>query len=467
MYNTRQYIKTAALTFCIAVFGFSCKKSFLEVTPKGKVIATKTSEYDLLLNNTDLININADAQIPMGDEVAAVDPSFSAEAYRPQRLFRWEADVYQPADDAPETVIPLRGLFAYNMIINEVLNSTEGTDLQKKNVQAEALAGRAWTYFLLINYYGKPYNAATAATDPGFPIITAADITQSSFSRATVQEVYDLMVKDLITAIPNLSSDGTWSRIRMSKCAAQALLAKIYIFMGRYSDALPLLNSAIALLPSSTIATDFYDYNAAFPGFPTIVNDQENVYAKNIFNTYTGASTTLQLTPTAGALYGSTDLRRSKWYVATSFPNGLTLLRRSGNYSNSYGIRVPDMYLLRAECKARANDLSGAVSDLETLRKKRMPVADAAVPAAAAAQKATLVQYIMEERIREFAVQGFRWFDMRRLTTDPLYAGVTYQHLQYGADGTVKTTFSLKPERLTLRIPPKILLQNPNLADNP
>ena len=78
------------------------------------------------------------------------------------------------------------------------------TAMAVKGSTPEAMAGRAWTYFLLINYYGKPYSAATAATDPGFPIIQVADVTTTTFTRASVQEVYDFIIKDLTTAIPNL-----------------------------------------------------------------------------------------------------------------------------------------------------------------------------------------------------------------------------------------------------------------------
>ncbi len=53
-----------------------------------------------------------------------------------------------------------------------------------------------------------------------------------------------------------------------------------------------------------------------------------------------------------------------------------------------------------AECKARLNDLEGAGEDLLTLRKNRMPEADAAIPSATAADQAALVSFIIEERIR-------------------------------------------------------------------
>lgn len=461
------YIKTTALTVLLLTTVCSCKKSFLEIEPKGKLIASKTTDYDLLLNNLDLVNMGTDGQVLMGDELVGVDPYFTGAGARVQRLFRWDDDVYEQGEDATETLVPMKNMYTYNKIINEVLDSKDGTDAQKKSLQAEALAGRAWTNFLLINYYGKPYKESSAATDPGFPIIKEANINGTDYTRASVKEVYDLIVSDLTTAIPNLTSISVTHRLRMSRGAAQGLLAKVYIYMGRFDEALPLLNSSLASLPASTAITGLYDQVAANPGFPTAQNDQENAFSKTIFNVYTANSNVVMLTPQAAALYGSTDLRLSRWYVKTTLTNGTVLLRRNGSFSTYFGVRVPDLYLLRAEVKARLNDLTGAKADVEALRVKRMPAVNATVPTDIASQKLSLLQFIMEERIREFAVQGYRWFDMRRISVDPLLTLPSTVHQVYSADGAVTSTFTLRAERLTFRIPKKILSENPNMQDNP
>jgi hypothetical protein len=119
--------------------------------------------------------------------------------------------------------------------------------------------------FFLINYYGKPYSAS-AGTDAGFPIIMEADVTETSFKRASVQEVYDFIIQDLVTAMPDLPLQTT-HRIRMSKAAAEAILGKVYVFMGKFDKALPELNAAFADLARSTIPVRLYDYNNTFaPG---------------------------------------------------------------------------------------------------------------------------------------------------------------------------------------------------------
>lgn len=464
--------------FIITVFG-ACKKGFLEVEPKGKLIARKVSDYDLLLNNLQLLNMGTNGQIPMGDELAAVEPYFSSSALRTQRLFRWEDVIYQPNEDAVEMTIPMTNLYLYNKIINEVPDVKEGTDQQKASIKAEARAGRAWTYFLLINYYGKPYHNTSSATDPGYPIITKGDVTDTKFTRASVKEVYDFILDDLTGSIPDLPAQTT-SRMRMSKAAAQGVLGKVYVFMGRYTEALVQLNSALQNASQGTISVKLYDYNVTFgpagaflpittrsASFPTVPNNQEILFGKQASSSWQYSSNELVLSPATAALYGENDVRLRLYnksaYNGAVYPQGL--LRRGAASTTQIGVMLGDLYLLRAECKARLGDLDGAKADLEFFRSNRMPVADAAVPGGVAGQQLPLIQFVLDERIREYAVQGYRWFDMRRLSVDPLFEKTTYQHTLYKADGSMQT-FTLKPERMVLRFPQKIMEQNPDMQNN-
>ena len=274
-------------------------------------------------------------------------------------------------------------------------------------------------------------------------------------------------------------------RLRMSKAAAEAFLGKVYVFMGKYNEALQQLNAAFADLSSSSIPVALYDYNVAFasggsflpiglfgPTYPAVMNNTENLYTKQFIDTWAFTNSEIVINPQTVALYGSNDLRL-KFYSAkpygsaTAYPNGM--LRRVGPAAAQFGMILPDMYLLRAECKARLNDLSGAEADVEALRVKPMPAAIAMVPSAIASDQTALIKFILEERIREFAVQGFRWFDMRRLSVDPQYSSVigTTHTLYSNTTGAVLSVFTLKPERLVMRFPEKVINQNPGMQNNP
>lgn len=459
-----------------------CKKSFLEITPKGKLLLQSVNDYEKALFSLDLVNMNTDAQIVMGDDVAAVDPYFNGTTFRTQGLFKWDDVVYLPNDNPVEMQVPMQNIYLFNKVINEVMQSTDGTEESKRSIQAQARTARAWTYFMLINFFGKPYNAATAASDPGFPIIEKADVTENKFTRASVQEVYDFILKDLTTALPDLPAQLS-HRMRLCKTSGEGILGKVLLFMGKPNEALPHLNNSFAALANSTVAAGLYDYNIRLgvggsflpigifgPTYPSTIQNEENLLAKQSINNWAFTNSELVLSPEAASLYKASDLRliffTNAAYSSGNYPNGLK--RRRGPISAQFGFTIPDLYLLRAETKARLNDLEGARTDLENLRKKRMPVADAPIPDAIATVKNDLIRYILEERIREFALNGYRWFDMRRLSVDPEFSNtIRNTHKLYNDQGTVTATYTLKPERLTMRFAQKIIDANPGLENNP
>ncbi|MDD7886924.1 RagB/SusD family nutrient uptake outer membrane protein [Flavivirga sp. 57AJ16] len=466
------------LIFCFSIFVLnSCSDDFLEIVPKGRLIAENTEDYDKIFFNTNFVNLrSANVQVLMGDEVAAVNPYFESASDFVQRAFKWEDVLYDADELSNELLMPMEQLYLYNKIINEVPESKGGTEQQKLELQAEALAGRAWTYFLLINYYGLPYNEATSATDLGFPIITEADLVRTDFPRATVKEIYDLIVKDLTTAIPNLPVE-TGFRIRMCRDAAKITLGKVYLYMHKDAEALPLLNESLANVKSGSLGIDvgLYDYNTGYSSPPVTTENFENIYSKQISNPWVNRANEIVITPETAALYNNNDKRIEFQYAPNTYAGDpyLTpgiLKRTIGSFQNTQiGVRTPDLYLLNAEAKCRLNDLPGAVAVLEDFRSYRMPPADAIVPAPIAGNQTALLEFIFEERIREFAVFGERWFDLRRLTVDPLIPvnveSVT--HTVYdNSDGSVTNTFQLTKNRLVIRFPETIIVANPDLENN-
>ncbi|UPK67887.1 RagB/SusD family nutrient uptake outer membrane protein [Chitinophaga filiformis] len=476
----------------IMVSFIACKDSFLDVVPLGSQVAVTTDDYNKLMNDPQYYaqTFAGGWQEPalMEDDVAAEEAYLLQGSPQMLRLFQWQDVVYQQQDQTPWAIsLWLEQLYTLNKIIGEVMNASGGTDAQKRIIRAEAIATRAWTYFQFINFYGKPYVQSTAGTDPGFPIIEQADVNAQTFTRASVQAVYDFIIKDLTAAIAELPVKPS-IRTRMSRPAAEGLLGKVYVFMGRYNDALSMFNAAFADLADSD--AHLYDYNqtlaadGAFLPMDIIIgpsqgpgnnmNDlTEAVVSKVFYNgPYSGnqlGNNGLVLAPWAAALYGTSDLRLLL-YTDTNpdqSPNAGGRLRKYGVTYARMGLQLPDMYLLSAECKARLNDLAGAVADVETLRKHRMPAADAVVPSAIAADQTALIRFIFEERIREFATEGYRWFDMRRQSVDPIFAGQVFTHTQYNADGSVSTFTLNQPRRLVLQLPPSFITSNPGMPNNP
>lgn len=483
-------MKRSILYITALILFTACKKSWLELVPQGYQVASTTADYDKLMNDPAyyIYAWSGGWQEPMymGDEVAAEGTFFLNRSAYAERLFQWADSIYLTSDvSAPAITLHNMQMYPINMIINGVLGSEGGSSLQKNAIRAEALATRAWSNFNMVNYYCKPYQASTANSDPGFPIIDKADVNVTTFRRGTLQQSYDFIISDLTEALQSIPVKPSIAT-RMSKPAVEGLLGKVYLFMGKPAEALPYLRSALSQVAANGSPV-LYDYNTTFaPGGSFLpidimngpkspgqdATDVKEAVVSKIWNCgpYPQYSSMgLVLHPQAAALYGTSDLRL-KFYTnrnPDNTPNAGGRLRKYGVQYTRFGLQLSELYLLSAECKARTGDLTGAVADLQTLRSHRMPAADAIVPEAVASNQAALVKFTIEERTREFAMEGYRWFDMRRLSVDPLFAGISFRHTLYNANGsTTEYTLPL-PNRLVLKLPRNIMDANPDMANNP
>lgn len=478
-----KYILLSVLSIS-ALLQTACKKEFLEIEPKGYLIAKNTKDYEQILNAVYLSSLFT-ASGYMGDEVAAQKNYLNATERRLQRLFRYDDRIYQP-DELPDEVTGadsyIQRQYLFNKVINEVMNSEGGSEEQKKKILAEAKVGRAVCHLMFLADFSLPYNAATAATDLGVPLLTEADVTRRSFARATVQEVYDFMIKDLTEALPDLGALS--HRRKFSKLAAQFYLTRIYLYMADFEKAELHANAAFQELANSEIEVALYDYNEVLApggdwgadmdfGFgpsnqPLSANNTQLIYNIEISTFNPTAINTFVFTPRTAGLYESDDQRlklysNQELFGSAIFPLGM---RRYPGFFSNIGPTLSDLYLMRAEIRARRSDLQGAKDDVEFLRAHRMP-ANVAVPPAIAADQQALVRFILDERIREFALGGMRWLDMRRLSVDPIYSNtVIYKHDVYDEEGKVVESFTLRPERFALKFGERMLSESEGLEEN-
>jgi len=481
-----KYLLIPAMTVLV-LSQTSCKKDFLEIQPKGYTIAKTTSDYEQLLNAT-YLSTSFSASSYLADDIAAQEMYLDGALLRAQRLFMFSDSVYLP-DELPteitdqESYVPR--LYVYNKVINEVMGSQNGTEEQKLALQAEAKVGRAVCLLSFLNDFSKPYNAATAETDLGVPIITKAEVTQTQFVRATIKEGYDFMIKDLTDALPYLGE--VVNRRKFSKAAAEFYLGRIYLYMADFARARTHIDGAFAALAGSAIPLDLYDYNVVldpnsadtwYPDAifllankPLAANDKQIIYNITSRTFFFNSANTFVTSPQTAALYDPSDKRlnlysNTELFGDFQFPHGMR--RYSAGFTQDIGPSLPDLYLMRAELKARTNDLGGAKADVEFLRVNRMPANIAVVPANIATDQTALVKFILDERIREFATSGLRWLDQRRLSVDPLYSNtVRYTHEVYDADGNVVATYTLRPERFALKFGQRMLNENKGLVENP
>lgn len=106
---------------------------------------------------------------------------------------------------------------------------------------------RALCYFLLVNEFAQPYSN-NPTQHPGLPLKLNSNSEDLPKSRSTVAEVYNRVVEDLKDAITYMTLPAGMSpkqNIYATKEAAQALLARVYLYMENYDGAYDMADAVI------------------------------------------------------------------------------------------------------------------------------------------------------------------------------------------------------------------------------
>ncbi|HYC29862.1 MAG TPA: RagB/SusD family nutrient uptake outer membrane protein, partial [Chitinophagaceae bacterium] len=324
---------------------------------------------------------------------------------------------------------------------------------------------RADAFLMLANTYAKPYNAATASTDLGVPMVLTQTISQS-LNRPSLQRVYDQILSDLTEAIPFLPATQLYNTLP-SKASAYGVLARCYLYMKDYANAAKYADEALALRSTlndlGTITT------ISSTTYPIRRSDPEILLSK-IATGGTSAFTpyALRLSDELLTLLGTQD-QRYTLFTTTPANISSTYTAAGGRFfykdraigeARNIGPSVPEMMLIKAENFARNNDATNALLWVNNLRKKRFKPADYTPLTAATATDA--LRIVIEERRREFFCRMLRWWDMRRLKNESQFAR-TYTRTWGGV------TYTLEPnsDRYVFQIPPYQLQLSPEIEQNP
>lgn len=143
---------------------------------------------------------------------------------------------------------------------NEVITLTEAEESQSEEHDAiigQSLALRALSYFYLAQFYQHTY--ITSQDMPCVPLMLTAS-EDSIQGRATVEQVYEQIVEDLRSAIDLLDGWQRESKNQIDKQVAQGILARVYLVMHKWEDAIKMARAAREGYPLMT-ALEAYYYN--------------------------------------------------------------------------------------------------------------------------------------------------------------------------------------------------------------
>lgn len=137
-------------------------------------------------------------------------------------------------------------------------------------------------------------------------------------------------------------------------------------------------------------------------------------------------------------LYPCIDYETQQWLKPW---HGYGYMRFNCNYSGSIlGMTTAEMYLIKAECEARAGNSAAAAEELKTLRRTRF------YDMAAAENIGGSVQEVLDERFREMG-DFFRFYDIKRLNgAENAGIHITREILTDPTDINSVTTLDIAPD---------------------
>lgn len=427
----------------------SCEKEFLETSPTGSIDAG--SAYATTANATAAINGIYRAMVVrylssqghfghpammiildlLGEDVVISNTSNTW--HLPE--IRWLAHRNDTsAGDQLAYELYYRLIGNANIAIASIDNAA-GPEADKNRLKGEALGLRAFSYFNLVQLYGKRYNgAAKPNTQLGVPLVLTP--TTDGLPRATVEEIYTQINADLAQAATLLTSTRSYkSHINLE--VIKGFQARVALTQQNWADAAKFAAEARkGYSPMS--ATQYQD------GFSDISNpewiwgfdhleDQSEFFGA--FHSYMSSnfnSTNIRVSPKVinSALYDkipTTDVRSKMWVKTPTATNSIVptggvrapylnqKFRLPGTPSTSTMgdipyMRAAEMYLIEAEAQARLGNNAEASTALFNLITTRDP----------AYVKSTktgtdLIDEILFHRRVELWGEGFRFTDLKRM----------------------------------------------------
>jgi hypothetical protein len=306
---------------------------------------------------------------------------------------------------------------AYKEIYNANL-ILKGLDLPTTNISADLklqLAGearfiRAFAYFCLVNLFGD------------VPLTLTTDYnTNANIARTSKDLIYEQIITDLKEAQQLLSADYPGNeRVRANKWVATALLARVYLYRGQWSEA---EIQASAIIDNNTLfilcpLTKVFLKNST-EAIWQLWRDNGNSPDASTFAVSNNNPVNATIRPSIVALFNNADKRKTVWITSRTlsgttyfYPTKYraTAITPVTEYTTIF--RLSEQYLIRAEARTRQGNITGsnsATTDIKTIRN-RAGLAGITVTTAE-----DMLANIEKERLFEFFTEwGHRWFDLKR-----------------------------------------------------
>lgn len=283
---------------------------------------------------------------------------------------------------------------------NNVINNLEGKDSESgvtaqdlNNIKAECLFIRALAHHTLVLFYAQPFTYQPDGL--GVPVVLVSDL--GTPARETTRKVYEQVVADLLEAESIMADDYqrtgvTDAKATITKPAIQALLSRVYLYMGKWQEAADYAtkvigNTAYSLWTAEELPS-VWTKDVAGNGGEVIFE----FYGKKTADYYNSWSDISYVTNPDGyadcgvsndlySLYTDNDVRKKLHRTDSKEQSGglMWSTKYAGkgdgtpDCNNIIVLRLSEMYLNRAEAILNGASVQGvtAISDINAIRTKR------------------------------------------------------------------------------------------------
>jgi len=390
----------------------ACKKYLDEKPDRSRIVPGTVRDMQTLLDNPSSLNNRGGTWDECSADNYFIPPLNYPTITEPGKdVYTWRVRDYILSAD---WLTSYEQVYVSNVVLKgmEKISRDEGNKAAWDNVMGSAVFFRANAFLHLAFVFAKSYDPATAATDLGVVLRNTDDFTQS-FPRSSVEDTYTRILSDLKLAAELLPVTPAHV-MRPSRPAAYGLLARTYLSMRQYDSCFKYANLCLQLGPQ------LMNY-ASITVAPTATKSFTRFNTEVIFHTVIQGLSPNNLSTSICRVdsllyksYQADDLRKNHYFLQR--PDGFQF-RGSYDGTTTYfnGLAWDELYLMRAECNARAGKIEEAMTDLNTLMAKRWKTGFIAFTATTGDEALNM---ILTERRKELLFRGLRWMDIKRLNKE-------------------------------------------------
>lgn len=347
------------------------------------------------------------------------------------------------------------------------------TQDMKDGIDAEALFLRSISYFYLV----RVWKDVPLVLNPSISDTSDLFLPKKPEKEVIHQIINDLLIAKDLAYTDQFQDDPSYYKGRANKYSIMALLADVYLWDQQYQKCIDYCDS---ITNTGKFALESYDtwFNLYNPGnsmsesiFEIQYDDNLESQENPLFESLFARSGQLKMGKIVATILDKEDLRQVGTigpihkYLGVTYnsPVNRSFSQRDPNFIY---YRYADILLMKAEAATELNNFQMGNEFLrQTMERAGLSHVDISV-------KDDLRKAILDERAREFVIEGKRWFDLLRaakrnhfekkqIIIDMILAGADIQQ-QAILRTKVYDTMSYY-----LPIPERDLIYNPNLKQNP